>query len=831
LKRLAEIIAFLVVRRPFAVIAVTVAILGACAWLLTSSQRLDSEVLNLLPAGSEGVQALKVFKSEFRQGRELVFALHGAPDAVADFEEFFIGKLRAEPWVERVFTGPPMESPEELQTLQRLIPQLLLNLDETSFSETVAALTPEALTQRVQRLKRDIDSSSPRAEMEAAIDPLGLVGKAMRPMSGVYGMEQGQGLVSEDGSLKLFPVVTRQPTLNQADCRAVMRQVEEFQRRTVAEWTDGPAPEILVTGRTAYVSQIAQSMERDVRVTSTLTFLVVTLLFFIGFRRLVPPIGTSIVLAVACFVSFTIGALIFDNLNMIAIAFCSILVGLGDDFSLLLYNRYLLARTHREDHQTAVATAIYDMGRGIIYVSLTTGAGFLVLLFSGSSGFAQLGTLIAIGIVCCAIAVIVLLFLFIRPTHSHPDSPDPLHDFFDGLTRLLLRRRVGLSVAAGVLAVAAFVYAVAPVGQLQFDTNPRSLEPKQIPGAMTLRLINEKIPAASEPVMMLLQSTDAETAHRDWTRLDAHLRGLAEAGVLRSFSSPSALMLSPVRLQKNREALRAKVDLDQSRAAFLQALETEGFKSESFAPALTLLDEIKAAVSSKAERFDPESVLPPSSSWWFLLDRYLAMKPLLAAGYLRPAVPINTPAEQAVFEEKVRAAGVPIAITGWSYTMVGLVPWAYRELLVFSVAVGALILVSMALAYRAWKPLLVHTASLVFALGALVTLLKLTHTPINMLNSLAFPLVLGVGVDYGMHLLLALTEAGDKPEHLRTVVKPLVISGLTTIAGFGSLIFALNPALKGLGTVCALGVASCLVTSVFFAVPLLAVLGMEPARK
>ena len=50
---------------------------------------------------------------------------------------------------------------------------------------------------------------------------------------------------------------------------------------------------------------------------------------------------------------------------MIAIAFCSILAGLGDDFSLLLYNRYLLARTHREDHETAVATAIREVDRKI----------------------------------------------------------------------------------------------------------------------------------------------------------------------------------------------------------------------------------------------------------------------------------------------------------------------------------------------------------------------------------------------------------------------------------------------------------------------------------
>ncbi len=110
-----------------------------------------------------------------------------------------------------------------------------------------------------------------------------------------------------------------------------------------------------------------------------------------------------------------------------------------------------------------------------------------------------------------------------------------------------------------------------------------------------------------------------------------------------------------------------------------------------------------------------------------------------------------------------------------------------------------LIFISMAVAYRRWEPLLIHTLSLIFAIAACVALLKLTNTRINMLNALAFPLILGVGVDYGMHVLLAMLEGKELTIGLTTVVKPLVISGLTTIAGFGALIFAQNPALKGLG--------------------------------
>jgi len=817
----AQHIARTVIHRPALVMLAALCLLAACVGVISSKPRLDSEVLNLLPQDSPAIQALKVFNTEFRQGRELIFALQGPAEANEEVQEAFVEKLRAQPWVERVFAGSPMESPEELAMLHALLPQLLLNLDDEAFAAAVASLAPPALEERVRRLRNDIESGSPRAEMEVTVDPLGIASKAMAPMAGLDD-SKSHVLASPDGTLRIFPVVTTQPSLSQADCKAIMAEVEKFTAAMRQQWSGGAAPEILVTGRSAYVAQIAGSMERDVRVTSTISILAVTGLFFIGFRRWIPPLATTLILSATCFITFTIGCVLFENLNLIAIAFCSILVGLGDDFSLLLYNRYLLARTHAESHEQAVATSIREMGPGIVWVALTTGAGFLVLWFSSSGGFAQLGTLIAVGVVLCAGLMIGLLFLFIRPQHAHPERSDPLHGLFDRLAGLLVHvpARVGLPML--VIALAAVIVAVLPARPLEFDTSPRSLEPKQIPAAIALRTIHDNLPATSEPIALLLEASDAQTAHRNAAALEQRLKELVSAGTVESFSSPAALILSPERLQHHREVLKRSVNIEASRAAFTKALQAAGFEADAFRAAFTFFDQLAIAAESTASSLDVQGTLPRSSSWWFLLDRYLSTRPLLATAYVRAAKPLDTPPEQAAFEEAVRRSGVPLQITGWNYAMVGIVPWAQRELLVFSAAVGLLIVGCLALAYRRWTPLLVHLASLVFALGACVTLLKLTGTKLNMLNALALPLVLGVGVDYGMHLLLALKEGTRTREHLTTVLKPVVISGLTTIAGFGALVFAQNPALKGLGTVCGLGVASCLVASVLFAVPVMA---------
>jgi predicted RND superfamily exporter protein len=102
--------------------------------------------------------------------------------------------------------------------------------------------------------------------------------------------------------------------------------------------------------------------------------------------------------------------------------------------------------------------------------------------------------------------------------------------------------------------------------------------------------------------------------------------------------------------------------------------------------------------------------------------------------------------------------------------------------------------------------------------------LKLLHLSVNLLNALAFPLVLAIGVDYGIQFLVVSRREGDLRENLANVLKPLLICGLATFAGFAVLIPAENPALSGLGTVCALGVFWCLLTTFFYMVPAFAYL-------
>src|SRR5437868_6292631 len=373
---------------------------AACVAILASSLRLDSEVFNVLPGRFPSVQGLKIYDRDFEQTRELTFALVCNPNDVDKLEEFarvFAERLRRQPWCARVLAGSPMATSGGIRDLQSIAVQLLLNLEPAAFDETMSILQPEKIRDRLQRLRQQIEAGSPRPEFELSFDPLGLIAPALKPFAESTVIEQEQPLTSPDRTMRIFLAVTNQRSIGAFECQRLMREVDKF-RATVTEGWNGGRLQVLVTGRSAFSSEISHTMHHDVVATLLGSVLLVGTIFFVGFRQWLPLLGTAFCLLLSCLVALTLGQFLFGRLSMISVGFCAILVGLGVDFAILTIGRYHQARSDGEPHRQAIATSIAKLGRAIFFGALTTAVGFLALVLSGSMAFSQLGVLIAIGI-------------------------------------------------------------------------------------------------------------------------------------------------------------------------------------------------------------------------------------------------------------------------------------------------------------------------------------------------------------------------------------------------------------------------------------------------
>jgi hypothetical protein len=114
-------------------------------------------------------------------------------------------------------------------------------------------------------------------------------------------------------------------------------------------------------------------------------------------------------------------------------------------------------------------------------------------------------------------------------------------------------------------------------------------------------------------------------------------------------------------------------------------------------------------------------------------------------------------------------------------------------------------------ALLALTPLLL---GVLFAVG----LLGLFGVPLNPANMIAFPLILGVGVDNGVHVLhdYLLRRAEGKALVSHAIGRGVLVKALTTMIGFGTLMISGERGLVGLGLILTLGVGGSMLTSLLF---------------
>ncbi|HEX4086328.1 MAG TPA: MMPL family transporter [Chthoniobacteraceae bacterium] len=809
---------FVTHRRPV-VFTVVGLLLAASLLVIIFGLHFNSDILDLLPKDFDSVQALKTTDREFTNARQILFAvtLNSQDGDLEDVTNRFCDALRKQPWVVRVTASPPIESADGVADLQsRLAVPLLLNLDPPAFAKAMLLLQPDHIAARLHELQAKMGGMDFGNEMKLNYDALGLVQEAMRPMASSFSNDQSSAFVSEDGTMHLIFVETNQTGIDPHACQALMRTVEAFKAQFLASCPVKPG--ILITGRDAFVDQISRSMRFDIVSTLLGSVILVSVVFYVGFRRFLPLIALMNVLLLCCVMAIAIGGLIFHELNLITIGLCSILVGLGVDFGMLLYGSYQSHRNAGVEHEDAIARSLRQLGEGIFIGALTTAAAFVSFLLSGCSAFEQLGGLIAIGILIASVMMMTVFYACVS-RRKPPEEHDLLFEWGKRYVGRVFRNPKPVLIATTIFLLVLCGIAIAPIGRLKMEADPKTLEPA-CDASAALETIQQSFPAANEPLLVLVDAANAEQCHDEWMKVQAQWTALVAEHKIKSFISPASFVLSPKRQEANLKTL-VSVNLDAARAAYTKALADEGFNASdpTFQNVLKLIGALQAARKSGVPETNWRQILPPASSWWFVLDNFFARNSYLGAAHVTPLTHIRSAEQKAVLDQELTVPGVNMHITGWTYVLADLIPWAKHKLTLLSLVMISFNIVLLAFLYRRVAPLLILMASLALSIGAMIACLKIFGFALNLFNVLAFPLVLGVGVDYGIYILLATRQPGDREYAFATIIKPVILAGLTAVAGFGSLAIAHNPALRGLGVVCAIGIACCLFSTIFFILP------------
>jgi predicted RND superfamily exporter protein len=234
------------------------------------------------------------------------------------------------------------------------------------------------------------------------------------------------------------------------------------------------------------------------------------------------------------------------------------------------------------------------------------------------------------------------------------------------------------------------------------------------------------------------------------------------------------------------------------------ALPRHGFTPTAFDPFIAAFERERHEI---LRRGDP--ALAPLAT---LIDRYVRERggAYTVATHIEPAAGESL----AAIGERLRhdLAGLDVTVTGRALLESELHRVLRRELVAFLLLalVGN---VALLLATFGVIEAVIIMAPVAWAVGALLAGMWLTNTPLNPVNLIAPTLVLGLGVDYGAFLVAGAREVGDISEAIRRNGRALVVTGFTTVVGFGCLSLSRYPALSSMGMLAAAGLLLALAAS------------------
>ena len=820
-------------RRRYGVVFAIFILLSALSLWLSSRLSFDTDMLNLLPRKDPVVQAYIQALESFGANTYLLVAIR-IPEGVSVVEPY---ESLADDLAARLSKLDEVKDvqhrigdPEEL--LRTFYPKAVLFLDEAGREELVRRLSDEGIRTRVSELRRQIATPQGLAAKELAkLDPLGLSEIFLSRLQSSRGTLQvdwtsGYYLSRDRRMLLLLVEPTEQPQNIPFDER-LEKSTDEAIAGALQGWGEiagpegPPRPEIVAGGPYLTATGDAGLIRYDMALNSVLSTLGVLFLFLFAYRRPVSLAYAFVPLICGMLLTFAFSEVAFGSLNSATSVVAGLLIGLGVDFVIVSYGRFIEERRRGASLEDALLIMTGSTGRAVLVGAVTTTATFYAFAITDFTGLRQMGLLTGTGILFCVFAMFFLLPAMLAWSEDHHERRQKvashfLHSFgSDHLSRLCLRHK-RLTVLLGLLLTMA---SSAALFHLDFDESMKTMRPKGNRGIDVAAEVGQRFGSGFDSMTLLISGSTPEEVIELSDRASEGARKLVRQGILYGYSGVTSLIPSPARQSETLAWLQRErgdaLSVDRIRSTFAQAVAAEGLRLDPFEPGLELFSQ-----SIQLQRPIGVNDFADSKQTQLLLDRFLKNTDhgWKGAVYLYP--PSNRWRREAP-PEAVRLAenlGPKVVLAGTNVINQRVRAQVIDDAWVASILGVILVALLIWMDFRSLRWTLYSLIPLVIGLLWMGGGMVLFGIPMNFINIFVTTMIIGIGVDYGVHVLhryrevVGMSDAEFESGLLETG-KAVVAASLSTIVGFGSLIFSHYPGLQSTGKVAILGALStCLVS-------------------
>ncbi len=589
----------------------------------------------------------------------------------------------------------------------------------------------------------------------------------------------------------------------------------------------GGRVEAYITGDPALRVEELEAVTTGIGLSMLLSLILVSLLLLFCYRSVSISVLTLVGLIISLVLTSAFAAAFVGELNLVSVAFTVLLIGLGLDFAIHLLLHVQERRDDGQSNAEALKGALHEVGPALALAAPTTALAFFSFVPTKFDGIAQLGVIAGAGVIIAFLVSITFLPAALKrlPKGEHRKGSGLIRGMFDGLSKV----SGPVSIATVLLGVAALLL----MPQVRFDADQMSLRNPKAPSVKGFNFLfddEETLP------YRLTRLVSSETEARDTAQKAEALATVAgtrslpdfvpedqdEKLLLLDFASGTlaySLATEPASVEgpSNEEglsALRARLEGAYETgpgarlAAALNTLETANdpelmsrIQDGIFAFWPQLVDRLAAQM--KADIIDNDS-LPAA-----LTERYLSANGDWRVDIL-PAEDVRNQRALDAFVDDVEALFPDL--TGGAYQSEKAGEAISAAMLQATSIALAVIALFLWLLVRRINTVLLILFPLVLAAVLTAATGVLLNVPFNYANVIVLPLLIGIGVDSGIHLVLRQDQvAAGEDVYGTSTPRAVLFSALTTVASFGSLMLSPHRGTASMGELLSIAIAFTLV--------------------
>lgn len=516
-------------------------------------------------------------------------------------------------------------------------------------------------------------------------------------------------------------------------------------------------------------------------------------------RMPVPVLVIGIPLLISLVWTFGITYFYLGMLNTMTSVLFVILFGLGIDYGIHFYARYIELRSSGMNPHDAIMMTNEKTGEAIVVSAFTTAAALYILMFADFRGFSEFGFISGTGILLALFGMLYImpaLLVVLDERLNWILISDEKKEDYTGVHRYPFARTI---VTVGLVASAVVV---GFSGNLSFQYDFGELEPT-FPEYEEFRSFAGQVETSSKrnPAYIVAENDDQVQEITDI--LNERARTDTTSPTIQSVETlqeryPSTEESEQEKLQKIaqvRELLQDPFLVDREDEQ-LDKLRQAAQTTEPFS-----IDQIPDYLKSRFVTKDGE------------VGRFVIVYPSVGLSDGRQSIAFKDDVGVVTLEsgEQFYAASTSIVAASMLDLMRTESPYMVAATFIF-------IYFFMLFSFRSFRWSLIAMLPLLVGLLWLFGIMMIFGLQFNFYNLVVLPAILGIGEDSGVHLAHRYREEGKSSmwQVLSSTGQHITMGSITTMLGFAGLLFTNHPGLQSIGVMAVLGIGMTLLTSVTF---------------